>query len=152
MKYLIFLGKKTYTVRYKYVPWKNVWVCIISIVWVHFDHKNEKFWFWKSLKYIKNKIWRQIWLYPMKNLWFYFIPLFVFTLSILKVTILKFFFIKKWCQIWICPIKQCLIWLKLRCLSRILAISWEIRTLDQNLSCFFVLFVFFCTAIEKVSN
>ena len=34
------------------------------------------------------------------------------------------FFDKK-CQIWVCPVKQCLIWYKLRCLSRILAISWE---------------------------
>ena len=33
---------------------------------------------------------------------------------------------KKWCQIWLCPIKQCFIWFKLRCLSKILVISWEI--------------------------
>ena len=40
------------------------------------------------------------------------------------------FLIKKWCQIWLCPVKQCLIWLKLRFLSKILAISWEIRMLN----------------------
>ena len=39
-----------------------------------------------------------------------------------------FFYQKKaWCQIWICPVKPCPIWFKLHCLSRILAVSWEIR-------------------------
>ena len=42
---------------------------------------------------------------------------------------LNVFQYKKWCQIWLCPVKQCLIWFKLRCLSRILAISWEIQIL-----------------------
>ena len=28
-----------------------VWLCFVSIVWVHFSHKTEKCWFWKSLKY-----------------------------------------------------------------------------------------------------
>ena len=37
-------------VRFKHVPWKSVWFRFISIVWVHFSHKTEKFWFWKSLK------------------------------------------------------------------------------------------------------
>ena len=35
---------------------KNVWFCFISIAWVHFSHKTEKFWFWKSLKYF-NSLW-----------------------------------------------------------------------------------------------
>ena len=48
---LIFFDKKRYGVRFEYVPWKNVWFCFISIVWVHFSHKTEKFQFWKSLKY-----------------------------------------------------------------------------------------------------
>ena len=40
---LIFFDKKRYGVRFEYVPWKNVWFCFISIVWVHFSHKTEKF-------------------------------------------------------------------------------------------------------------
>ena len=34
---------------------------------------------------------------------------------------------KKWCQIWLCPVKQCLFWFKLRCLSRTLTISWDLK-------------------------
>ena len=49
---LMFFDKRRYGVRFEYVPWKNVWVCFISDFWVHFSQKNEKFWFWKSLKYI----------------------------------------------------------------------------------------------------
>ena len=44
--------------------------------------------------------------------------------------VLIFFEPKEWCQIWICPFKQCLIWFKLRCFSRILAIGWEIQNLN----------------------
>ena len=33
---------------------------------------------------------------------------------------------KKWCQIGLCPAKQCLIWLKLRFLSSLLTVNWEI--------------------------
>lgn len=29
-------------VRFEYDPWENVWFCLISIVWVHLSHKNEK--------------------------------------------------------------------------------------------------------------
>ena len=32
-------------------PLKNICFCFISIVWVHFSQKTEKFWFLKSLKY-----------------------------------------------------------------------------------------------------
>ena len=49
---LMFFDKRRYGVRFEYVPWKNVWVCFISDFWVHFSQKIEKFWFWKSLKYI----------------------------------------------------------------------------------------------------
>ena len=37
---------------------------------------------------------------------------------------------QKGCQVWLCPVKQCLILFQLRCLSKILAISWEIRNLN----------------------
>ena len=37
-------------VRSEYVPWKNVWFCCFSIVWVHFSHKTEEFRLWKPLK------------------------------------------------------------------------------------------------------
>ena len=93
---LIYFDKKIYDARFKYFPWKNIWFCINFIVWVHFSHKTEKFWFLKSLKH------------------------FNFLLSKKR----------KWYQIWICPVKQCLIWFKLSCLNRVLAISWEIRILN----------------------
>ena len=55
--------------------------------------------------------------------------------------------------------KQCLIWFKCCCLSRILAISWEIWTLNFKESVvrskyvpFFFLFLFFAITIEKISN
>ena len=48
---LIFFDKKRYDVRFEYVPWKYVWFCFISDVWVCFCHKTEKFWFWSSIKY-----------------------------------------------------------------------------------------------------
>ena len=51
-------------VRFEYFLWKNVWFCFICIAWVHFSHKTEKIWFWKSLKYFNifchKTIWRQI--------------------------------------------------------------------------------------------
>ena len=37
-------------VRFEYVPWKSVWFCFTSTLWVHFSHKTEKFLFWKALK------------------------------------------------------------------------------------------------------
>ena len=92
---LIYFDKKRYAVRFKYVPWKDVWFCFISF------------------------------------------PLFRFTL-VIKLKKFGFkghlntliFFDRRRCQIWLCPVKQCLIWFKLRYLSRILAINWEIRILD----------------------
>ena len=78
--------------------WCQIWVCrmdcIISIVWVHFSHKTEKFQLWKSLKYF------------------------------------NIFWSKKVLQAWMCPVRQFLIWFKLRCLSSVLAISWEIWSLN----------------------
>ena len=47
---LIFFWKRIYYLRLEYVLWKNVWFYFISIVWVHFSHKTEKVWFWKSFK------------------------------------------------------------------------------------------------------
>ena len=85
--------------------------------------------------------------------YFVSLSLFGFTLAIKLRNIdfgshwntLIFFDKKKWCQIWICPVKQCLIRFKLYCLSRILAISWEIRTVNfiEILSRFFFAFFFF---------
>ena len=34
-----------YNVRFEYLPGKNVWFCFISIVWFHFSHKTDKFYF-----------------------------------------------------------------------------------------------------------
>ena len=39
-------------VRFEYIPWKSAWFCFISIVWVHFILKTEKFDFeslWNTL-------------------------------------------------------------------------------------------------------
>ena len=91
---LMFFDKRRYGVRFEYIPWKNVWVCFIFDFWVHFSQKNEKFWFWKSLKCI------------------------------------NVFLIKKWCEVWMCPAKHCLYCFKRRCLSMVLATSWEIRILN----------------------
>ena len=35
--------KKRYAVRFEYVPWKKACFCFISIAWVYFSHKTEKF-------------------------------------------------------------------------------------------------------------
>ena len=40
-------------VRFQYVPWKNVWLCFISIASVYFSHKIEKFHL--ELKHNNNK-------------------------------------------------------------------------------------------------
>ena len=48
---VMFFYVKRNGVRFEYIPLKKVWFCFISIVWVHFSYKTEKFWFWKSLKY-----------------------------------------------------------------------------------------------------
>ena len=50
---LIIFRKKMYSVRFEYVPWKNVWFCFISIILVHFSHKTENSSFLKSLKWFK---------------------------------------------------------------------------------------------------
>ena len=125
-------------------PMENVWFFFISIVWLYFSHKTEKFWFWKSLKYFiifwEKNIWSQIWIYPMKNVWFCFISIvwvhFSHKTKFWFWKPLKYFIclIKKWCQIWIChdvknDVKQCLIWFKLLCLRSILATSWDLRIL-----------------------
>ena len=102
-------------------PMENVWFPFISIVWLHFSHKTEIFWFWKSLKYYnifwQRNIWRQTW--KMSD--FVSFPLLGFTL-VIKIrnfdfeshwNTLIFFDKKKRCQIWLCPVKPCLIWFKL---------------------------------------
>ena len=40
------------------------------------------------------------------------------------------FWANKWCQTWKCPARSCLTWVKIRYLSRILGISWEIQILN----------------------
>ena len=67
---LIIFRKKMYSVRFEYVPWKNVWFCFISIILVHFSHKTENSSFLKSLKWFKvfwKKKWRQNWICPFKQ-------------------------------------------------------------------------------------
>ena len=49
----------------------------LSVVWLHFSHKNEKFRFWKSLKYFiffdKKGYGVRFEYVPWKNVWFCFI-------------------------------------------------------------------------------
>ena len=45
---LIFSDKKRYDVRFENVQWKNVWFCLISIVWVHFRNFDFKS-YWNNL-------------------------------------------------------------------------------------------------------
>ena len=54
---------------------KNVWLCFISIIFVHFCHKTEKYLFSNSLKYFNffyQRKWLQIWVCPIKHclIWF----------------------------------------------------------------------------------
>ena len=91
--FLVFLRPMKSDIRFKYVPWRNVWFCFIFIVSVRFSQNWE--------------------------------------ISILKVIEIHWFFlIKNWCQIWIRPVKQYLIWFKLCCFSKMLAISWKVRILN----------------------
>ena len=40
LKYLSILQSIINNLKFK---WRNAWLCLISIVWVHFSHKTEKF-------------------------------------------------------------------------------------------------------------
>ena len=76
--------------------------------------------------------------------------------------------IKKWSQIWLCTVKKCLIYFKLYCFSRILAIFWEIgisnftkiasffpieeSVFRSKFVTVFILFVFFGITIETFLN
>ena len=127
--------------RYEYVPWKNIWFCFISIVRIHFGHRSEKFWIWKSLKYLiflDKKLHNVRFEYvPWSNAWFCFISIdwahFCYKREKFQFwwnTLIFFYQKNTWCQLWICPVKQCLIWFKRRYWSMILALSWEIWVLN----------------------
>ena len=78
INYFIILRPMKNDIRFKYVPWKNLWFCFTSIVWVHFSHKTENFRFWKSLKYeilcfLIRKEMAIVWYVPWKNVRFCFI-------------------------------------------------------------------------------
>ena len=80
MRYFSILRLMKNIVRFEYVPWKNVWFWFISIVWVHFSHKIEKFRFWKLLKYfnvflIKKRYAVRFEYVPCENVWFCFISI-----------------------------------------------------------------------------
>ena len=59
MKYFSILLSMKNGVKFEYVPWKNVWFCFISIIWVDFSHKTKKFLFWKSFKYFNIFWWKK---------------------------------------------------------------------------------------------
>ena len=111
---------------------------------LHFCNYTERCQLEKPLKYFSI-------LLPMKNdVWFEYGPWkkynfvsFPSSRFILVIKLRKFdfenheilYFLlrkkkKNWCRIWICPVKQCLIWIKVYCFSRILAINWEIWVLN----------------------
>ena len=83
-KYFNILWPMKNKVRFEHVQWKNVWFCLISIVWVHFSHKIEQFQFSKSLKYFNvfMKNGARFKYVPWKDVWFLLFPLFRFTLVI----------------------------------------------------------------------
>ena len=131
MKYFSILWAMKNDVRLKFIPWKNLWFCFIFIVWVHFSHKTEKCWFWKSLKYfnifmIKRDVVSDLNISHGKMSYFVSSLFFGFTL-IIKLRYFNFeshwntfmiFIIKKiWSQIWICPMKKCLILFHFHCLG-----------------------------------
>ena len=154
-------------VLFQYVSWKNVWFCFNSIVWVPLVIKLKNCDFeshWNNLMFlIKKDLVSALNMSHGKMSDFVSFPLFGFTL-VTKLrssdfenhwNILIFFWLKKiCCQIWMCPVKQCLIWFKLRCLSKILAIIllklkivniFRFKNLlsDQNLSHFFWSYLYF---------
>ena len=108
-------------VRFKYVPWKNVWFFSISIVWAHFSYKADKFRFWKSLKYLMffDKNGMRSDLNRSHGIMSDFVscPLFGLPL-IIKVKNFNFESHQN-TFIWICLVRLCLIWFKLRCLNSI---------------------------------
>ena len=54
---LIILTKIIYDGRFEYVPWKYVWFCFISILWVHVTHKTEKLEsHWNNLAFLSQKM------------------------------------------------------------------------------------------------
>ena len=95
-----------------------------------------------SMFFDKKKIWRQIWICHVEKCIISLISIVWMNFSNKTVTFwvrkslksFKIFSSKKMMSdlIWICPAKQCLIWFKLSCLSKTLAISWEIRILNFN--------------------
>ena len=77
LKYFSILWPMKHDVRFEYFPWKIVWFCSISIVWVPFSHKTDKFGFWKSVKCF-NLFWLKKYdvrfeYVPWQNVWFCFI-------------------------------------------------------------------------------
>ena len=140
MKYFSILWLMKNNVRFACVLYKNIWFCFISIIWVHFSHKTEKNWFWKSLKYLYKKIqffWKKGYdvrfeYVPWKIV---LLPLFGFTL-VIKIRNFDFeshwdaYFIKKMMSDLNIPCQAVSDWFKLCCLSRILAICWEIWILN----------------------
>ena len=81
-------------VRFQYVPWKNVWLCFISIASVHFSHKIEKFHL--ELKHNNNKKDMVSHLNMCHGKMYDFVSFLKLTNFILKVIeILQIFFIRK---------------------------------------------------------
>ena len=74
----IFLWPMKNDIRFEYVPLKNVLFCFISIIWIHFSLKTEKFRFtkrhWNALIIFDKKRYDVRFEYvPWKNVWFCFI-------------------------------------------------------------------------------
>ena len=117
---LIFFNKIDMVSDLNVSHWKCL-IFLISMVWVHFSHETEKFWFWKPLKYC-NVFWSKRYGFrfkyvPLKDVWFCFISILwvQFSHKAEKFWLwrsLKYFtnfWFEKWCQIRLCPVKQCLI-------------------------------------------
>ena len=83
LKYFSILGAMKNNVIFEYVPWKNVWFCFISIVWVYFNHKTnldfESHWntlilFWLKRYHVRfeNVPWKNAWFCCISIVWVHF--------------------------------------------------------------------------------
>ena len=74
---LIFFDKKINGIRFEYVPWKNVWLCSISLFGFKIVIKLRNFDFeshWNTLIFFDKNIYDIRFEYiPWKNIWFCFI-------------------------------------------------------------------------------
>ena len=79
MRYFSILRPMQNNVRFEYIPWKNIWLCFISIDWIQFSHNMSNFSFenhWNTLIFFDQKRYVVRFEYvSWKNVWFCFISI-----------------------------------------------------------------------------